>query len=61
VLKLINGSYKYKCVMLKDLNKIHWCATVCSYTYRKIWYWSYCCKGTVPCKKQSHYRPEQAV
>ena len=43
------------------LYKIHWCATVCSYTYRKVWYWSYCSKGIGPCKKQSHCRPGQAL
>jgi hypothetical protein len=30
-------------------------------TYRKVWYWSYCSKGVRPCKKQSHYRPGQAL
>ena len=43
------------------LYKIHWCATVCSYTYRKVWYWSYCSKGIGPCKNQCHYRPGQAL
>jgi len=27
------------------LNKIHWCATVCSYMYRNVWYWRFCSKS----------------